>query len=87
MNRQIKIDGQATDWYETAIFVLKEKVDQKQIPKNIVSYAEDILERHMKVQGQPREKSQQNNSYKWIDVCFWMSIGLVGVTCLAYFLL
>lgn len=87
MNRQIKIDGQATDWYETAIFVLKEKVDQKQLPKNIVSYAEEILERHMKVHGHVKEESQKNHSYKWIDICFWMSISLLGITCLAYFLI
>lgn len=87
MNKQIKIDGQATDWYETAIFVLKEKVDQKHLPKNIVSYAEELLERNMKVQGHAKEKAQKNHSYKWIDVCFWMSISLLGITCLAYFLL
>lgn len=86
MSRQIKVDGEGTDWFESAVFILKDQVHKNQIPKNIVSYAEELLEKHMKVQGEVRSKSMASSN-KWIDVCFWTSISILGLTCIAYFCL
>lgn len=83
MSRQIKIDGQGSDWYESAVFVVKDTVEKKQIPNNIVSYAEDLLERHMKVST--LGNTSKPCSYGWIDKCFWISIGLFVLMCIAYF--
>ena len=47
MKREIIIDGTASDWFEKATFILKD--DSKiQTPNNLVNYAEELIENHMK---------------------------------------
>ncbi len=47
MKKEIVIDGKASDWFEKATFVLKGN-DTSNLPKDLFSYAEEIVERHLK---------------------------------------
>ena len=47
MKREIIIDGSASDWFEKATFVLKDSKPDN-MPKDLTSYAEEIIENHMK---------------------------------------
>lgn len=47
MKKEIVIDGTASDWFEKATFILKES-SVTPLPNNLVDYAENIIENHMK---------------------------------------
>lgn len=47
MKKQITIDGQQSDWFEKAIFVLKES-KATPIPNNLFQYAEHLVENQLK---------------------------------------
>lgn len=47
MEKNIIIEGKTNDWYEKAIFVLKDPQTTK-VPTNLVAYAEDLLEKRLK---------------------------------------
>lgn len=47
MKKEIIIDGSASDWFEKATFVLKE-THVNAMPKDLMNYAEEIVENHMK---------------------------------------
>ena len=47
MKKEIVIDGTASDWFEKATFILKDS-SPSQLPNNLVDYAEEIIETHMK---------------------------------------
>lgn len=47
MKKEIMIDGTASDWFEKAIFILKEE-DMSKLPNDLMSYAEEIVEQCMK---------------------------------------
>lgn len=52
MNREIKevrIDGEDSDWYSYAKFVLKPHVTQRQLPDNLIEYADHLIEKHLKL--------------------------------------
>ena len=53
MKKEIIIDGNGSDWFEKATFVLKDSQTNK-IPQDLKSYAEEIIENYMK-------KSPHNN--------------------------
>lgn len=47
MKKEITIDGTASDWFEKATFTLKD-TKKESIPKDLMSYAEDLIESYMK---------------------------------------
>ena len=47
MKKQITIDGQQSDWFEKAVFVLKENKSTP-IPSNLFQYAEHLVENQLK---------------------------------------
>ena len=47
MKKQVTIDGKDSDWYEKAIFILKDK-KESHIPDHLFWYAEDIIESYLK---------------------------------------
>lgn len=47
MKKQITIDGQQSDWFEKAIFVLKDNKSTP-IPSNLFQYAEHLVENQLK---------------------------------------
>ncbi len=47
MKKQITIDGQQSDWFEKAVFVLKESKTTP-IPNNLFQYAEHLVENQLK---------------------------------------
>ncbi len=47
MKKQITIDGKQSDWFEKAVFVLKEK-EVAQLPANLFLYAEHLVENQLK---------------------------------------
>ena len=65
MKKEIIIDGKGSDWFETATFVLKGSQGQK-LPKDLFSYAEEIVETHMK--KMPQSKTQGPVSKSYLDV-------------------
>lgn len=47
MKKEIVIDGKGSDWFEKATFILKGN-DTSHLPKDLFSYAEEIVEKHLK---------------------------------------
>ena len=47
MKKQITIDGEGSDWYEKAIFILRDK-KESHIPDDLFLYAEQIVENYLK---------------------------------------
>lgn len=47
MKKEVIIDGKASDWFEKAIFVLKD-THTEELPKDLFFYAEQLVENHMK---------------------------------------
>lgn len=47
MKREITVDGKASDWFEKAVFTLKDE-QVKSMPKDLVSYAEELVEKYLK---------------------------------------
>lgn len=65
MKKEIIIDGKGSDWFETAIFILKGNHEEK-LPKDLFSYAEEIVETHMK--KMPQSKTQGPIPKSYLDV-------------------
>lgn len=86
MKKNIIIEGHKSDWYEKAIFVLKDS-KHTQIPKNLVTHADDILEKRMKI-GEYTYQSNEKKSFNWdwIDGFFEISLGILGISIIFYFL-
>lgn len=55
MKREITVDGKASDWFEKAVFTLKDE-QVKSMPKDLFSYAEELVEKYLKRFPDPREK-------------------------------
>ena len=47
LKKEIVIDGSGSDWFEKAVFTLKEE-DRSKMPKNLLSYAEELVEKQLK---------------------------------------
>ncbi|MGL5674866.1 MAG: hypothetical protein ACRDDX_00450 [Cellulosilyticaceae bacterium] len=96
MERRIRVHGEESDWYKEAVFVLRDEVTQAPSSLNLVHYAEELLEKQMKLRGplsyyeakQGSQNARANEASKrWIDYFFWGSIGLLGVVTCIYILL
>ena len=55
MKREITVDGKASDWFEKAVFTLKDE-QVKSVPKDLFSYAEELVEKYLKRFPISREK-------------------------------
>lgn len=96
MRKQIVVEGHKSDWYEQAVFVLKDTNDKK-VPNNLLAYADDIAERQLKT-GNYREarESQEilnktNNNFisrqaEWIDDFMYISLGVLAIMLISYFI-
>lgn len=83
MKKQITIDGDGSDWYEKAIFILKEN-KKADIPDNLFLHAENIIETHLKknprrytekcVQRESIYKKGNPNVSRRVDLFFNISI-------------
>lgn len=62
MKKEIVIDGKASDWFETATFVLKAN-NKSNLPKDLFSYAEEIVESHLKKMPQVATHNEVLKSY------------------------
>lgn len=62
MKKEIIIDGKGSDWFEKATFVLKGN-DTSNLPKDLFSYAEEIVEKHLKKMPQASSHYQMQKSY------------------------
>lgn len=62
MKKEIVIDGKASDWFEKATFVLKGN-DTSHLPKDLFSYAEEIVEKHLKKMPQAATHNKVQKSY------------------------
>lgn len=82
MKRQVTIDGDKSDWYEKAVFILKEK-EINNIPDNLFLYAENIIENHLKKTPRmiPYNKYEKKTfDAKKIDRFFNISLVVCGIT-------
>lgn len=57
-NKVILIKGNGSNWYEQAIFIIKQSTPQNKIPLDCVTEAENIIKNYM--QGLHSEKSQKH---------------------------
>lgn len=62
MKKEIVIDGKASDWFEKATFVLKGN-NTSNLPKDLFSYAEEIVESHLKKMPQAAAYNEVLRSY------------------------
>ena len=74
MSKKIVLDGKKSDWYKRATFVLKDQEEHYIYPKNLESYAEELIENYLKLGG---KTSSPSKYYKWIDRFFFISIALL----------
>lgn len=74
MSRKVVVNGKQSDWYESATFILKDTGQEYQYPRDIESYAEELIESYLKKGGRPHHSMK---SYKWIDNFFFVSIGIL----------
>lgn len=88
MKKQITIDGENSDWYEKAVFILKDK-EEPSIPDNLFLYAEYIVENHLKKnpiafykRGEKKSIKQKKGRYtaKVIDRFFDISLIVCGIS-------
>lgn len=90
MGKEIRVDGGQSDWYKEAIFILKEESQDDMRPKNLVDYADQLIEKHMKL-GTGKKiaccKAHFIEKGRWIDYFFWGSIIFLVVVCILYFIL
>ena len=93
MERRIKVYGEKSDWYKEAIFTLKEPKSSEKLPHNLVEYAEQLIETHMKkgmlkvYEGTQKKTYPPRKTVKkwdWIDTLFWGSIILFLIVCVLY---
>ncbi|WP_069999847.1 hypothetical protein [Cellulosilyticum sp. I15G10I2] len=92
MKKQITIDGENSDWYEKAIFILKES-KKPYMPDNLFLYAEHIVENHLKKNPMPyvykemerktAHKKKGNIMAQKIDKFFNISLIICGVGIIA----
>lgn len=47
LKKEIVIDGSGSDWFEKAVFTLKDE-DRSRVPKNLFNYAEELVEKQLK---------------------------------------
>lgn len=100
MKKNIIIEGHKSDWYEKAIFILKDS-KTTQIPKNLVTHADNILEERLKIgeytynsinldkySAYNKNSSQEKKEYQsnWMDNFFGISLGILGISIIFYFL-
>lgn len=96
--KEIRIDGKQSDWYESAIFVLKPRMMEEHLPTNLIDYAEQIIERQMKLSpaqsmgtkvAQPTsyKKNQTSSNTHWIDLFLGMSLMALVVVSIMYVVL
>ncbi len=89
MKKQITIDGENSDWYEKAIFILKDK-EPHYVPDNLFLYAEQIVENHLKKNPQgltyhskgktKRVKKEGSSAARFIDYFFNFSLFVCAVS-------
>lgn len=100
MKKNIIIEGHKSDWYEKAIFILKDS-KTTQIPKNLVAHADDILEKKLKIGeytansinldkyaafDKNSSKEKEPSRSNWMDNFFGVSLGILGISIIFYFL-
>jgi hypothetical protein len=96
MKKQITIDGENSDWYEKAIFILKDKKEPP-IPNNLFLYAEYIIENHLKKNPAPhyyrvpekKAEHQKKSSHtaRMVDRFFDISLIICGISIIALIVL
>lgn len=84
MKKEIIIDGQQSDWYEKAIFVLKDEVNNPPLEYKLSSYADELVENYLKKIPRAKvmhNKTLYNRNHKtskltqsYIDLFFYFSI-------------
>lgn len=95
MGKQVKVRGEKSDWYEVAVFQLKEGVDEGDIPYNLVDYAENIIEKNLKLKkvikgyeaATTNPAKKKVKAMEWIDFLFWGSIGMFLILSFCYILI
>ncbi|ONI42421.1 hypothetical protein AN639_11605 [Candidatus Epulonipiscium fishelsonii] len=87
MERKIRVQGIQSDWFEDAVFTVKEE-NLKDVPYNLCNYAEELIERHMKLKGYSEgfiKTSWKNKTVeKKIDLFFKLSLLFLMITVIMY---
>lgn len=99
MSKKVVLDGKNSDWYEKAIFIVKDEYEEQ---KNIdfIQCAESIIENYMKTctplslqqktlkkqESKTKRNNQREKSYKWIDSFFAISLCALGIAIVCLFI-
>ncbi|OON97546.1 MAG: hypothetical protein ATN36_03050 [Epulopiscium sp. Nele67-Bin005] len=66
MGKNIKIKGTDSDWYDNVTFCLKDNCTQH-VPQNLTQYADELIERHMKLKGYSEGVASKYATYEKSD--------------------
>ena len=83
MKRQITIDGTKSDWYEKAIFILKEDANKNKFPKKLSFYADELVENYLKKKPIVQK---QNNSRLQRRIDLFLTISIMSTIVASIFL-
>lgn len=93
MKKQVTIDGGKSDWYEKAIFTLRDDVKLEKLPRSLPCYAEELIEGYLKKSSvrspyssklQKQVNSSKYTSNKGLD--YFLNASLVLCACSIIFL-
>lgn len=86
MNKQVVIRGEEGDWYEKAIFILKQAPPHS--TTDLVNKANNIIGNYMKTQPLDQSclsvRDMTKKKGKWIDLFFYSSIVLFASILVIY---
>ena len=82
MKKEIVIDGEKSDWYERAIFILKEDIQNNKVPKKLSSYAEELIEDYIKKTPIYTQKITKQSVQKRINMFLGISITIFAISLL-----
>ncbi|OON90813.1 MAG: hypothetical protein ATN32_03150 [Candidatus Epulonipiscium fishelsonii] len=85
MVKKVRVQGINNDWFEDAIFTVKEE-NIKNVPYSLCNYAEELIENHMKLKGYSEGviKNSHKTIEKKIDTFYKLSLLLLMITVIMY---
>lgn len=85
LKKEIVIDGSSSDWFEKAVFTLKEE-DRSKVPKNLFSYAEELVEKQLKkfpsnvnIKGETNKRVHEVDEKKLLQQAYEVQAGYAAL--------
>lgn len=74
MKKEIIIDGEQSDWYEKAIFILKDEVKNPPLAHKLSSYADELIENYLKKATRGESRKSQITTQRNINLFFYSCV-------------